>query len=266
MTVKILASKEKKTTKEVEIPELQIDGFWKKVVNRLARVRAYYWVIIILFLLGLFFKLMPPNLWKYLCSVIKEQKIFVSLLLTFSLVAVSLIWTTGERMDVWVLRLFNMRGKRPTWLDWFMLCFTQIGNGIFAMVIAFVLFVLVNHLLAYELALGTLTLWLVVELIKVLFHRARPYIKLNNIRIVGSRAGGHSFPSGHTSQSFFLATLLAHYYSVHILLGFTMYAVAFLVGITRLYVGMHYPRDVIGGAVLGTSWGLLGVIINNFIV
>jgi membrane-associated phospholipid phosphatase len=45
----------------------------------------------------------------------------------------------------------------------------------------------------------------------------------------------------------------------------SLYIIALLVGITRIYIGMHYPRDVLGGAVFGTFWGLLGVIINTFV-
>jgi len=180
-------------------------------------------------------------------------------------VAVSLVWSTGQRIDVWVFMYFNMRGWRTPFVDWMMLGFTQIGNGIFAMVIAVILFLGVNHMLAYELILGTLTLWLVVELIKVIIHRTRPYIKLKGIRIVGSRAGGQSFPSGHTSQSFFMATLLLHYYQFGFFVWVVLYAIALLVGITRIYVGMHYPRDVLGGAILGIAWGLLGVIVNSYI-
>jgi len=99
---------------------------------------------------------------------------------------------------------------------------------------------------------------------KVLIHRTRPYIKLENIRIVGSRESGRSFPSGHTCQAFFLATLLLQYYHVNLYLWLLLYAIAGLVGITRIYVGMHYPRDVLGGAILGTTWGLLGVIVNSY--
>jgi membrane-associated phospholipid phosphatase len=72
---------------------------------------------------------------------------------------------------------------------------------------------------------------------------------------------GCSFPSGHTSQSFFMATFLLPYFHVNFLIVLAGYLLAFLVGITRIYVGMHYPRDVIGGAMLGTAWGLLGVIL-----
>jgi membrane-associated phospholipid phosphatase len=145
-----------------------------------------------------------------------------------------------------------------------MLTFTQVGSGFFALILAIILFIRVDHVLAYELALGTLTLWLVVELMKAFFERFRPYVKLKGIRIVGNRAKGHSFPSGHTSQSFFMVALLLHYYSVTPYLWIFLYAVAILVGVTRIYVGMHYPRDVLGGAILGTAWGLFGVIINNY--
>ena len=187
------------------------------------------------------------------------------MVLIFSIVAVSLVWSTGQIIDVWVFMYFNMHGRRAPWVDWLMLGFTQIGNGVFAMVLALILFLKVNHILAYELAFGTLTLWLAVELLKIIIHRTRPYIKLEDIRIIGSRASGHSFPSGHTSQSFFLATLLLHYYQVNIFISILLYGIALMVGITRIYVGMHYPRDVLGGAILGTTWGLLGVIVNSYI-
>ncbi len=95
-----------------------------------------------------------------------------------------------------------------------MLGFTQIGSGITALVIALVLFLTGNRLLSYELMLGTLTLWLVVELVKFLVHRSRPFIRLAQARIVGYRAIGRSFPSGHTSQAFFMATLFSYQFQL----------------------------------------------------
>lgn len=260
-----MKNKSVKPSEEIRLPELEIHGVWKKVINRISHIRPLYWLMVIIILLVLFSTLTPYYVWVFFWSSLKAQGTLVSMVLLFSLVAVSLVWSTGQRIDVWSFMYFNMHGRRAPWVDWMMLGFTQIGNGIFAMVIAFILFLRVSHLLAYELILGVLTLWLVVELMKVLIHRTRPYIKLKNIRIVGSRASGRSFPSGHTSQSFFMATLLLHYYHVGVLVWLLLYAVALLVGITRIYVGMHYPRDVLGGAILGTAWGLLGVIVNNYI-
>jgi membrane-associated phospholipid phosphatase len=47
--------------------------------------------------------------------------------------------------------------------------------------------------------------------------------------------------------------------------GIIIYIIALLVGITRIYIGVHYPRDVIGGSVLGTAWGIVWAIINSYI-
>jgi len=43
-----------------------------------------------------------------------------------------------------------------------------------------------------------------------------------------------------------------------------LYAVAALVGFTRIYVGAHYPRDVIAGIVLGSVWGILATLVDPY--
>ena len=263
--MKYLKNKPIKPSDEVKLPELEIHSVWHKTINWIIHIRKVYWITGLLVLLALLFTFIPDYIWIFFGSSIKAQRVLVIMVLIFSIVAVSLVWSTGQIIDVWVFMYFNMHGRRAPWVDWLMLGFTQIGNGVFAMVLALILFFKVNHILAYELAFGTLTLWLAVELLKIIIHRTRPYIKLEDIRIIGSRASGHSFPSGHTSQSFFLATLLLHYYQVNIFISILLYGIALMVGITRIYVGMHYPRDVLGGAILGTTWGLLGVIVNSYI-
>jgi membrane-associated phospholipid phosphatase len=188
------------------------------------------------------------------------------MLIVFSLVAISLVWSAGQRLDAWVFLTFNLRWSRPFWLDRMMLGFTQLGNGLTPLGIGLVLFLAGDRLLAYELILGTLTLWLLVELIKFLVHRSRPFIRLTQARIVGYPANGRSFPSGHTSLAFFMATLAAPYFHASVWVVILLYTAALLVGITRMYVGAHYPRDVLAGAILGSAWGLLGVIVNGYML
>jgi membrane-associated phospholipid phosphatase len=77
---------------------------------------------------------------------------------------------------------------------------------------------------------------------------------------------GRSFPSWHTSQAFFTATLIAPYFHASAWVVFLLYTIALLVGITRMYVGAHYPRDVLAGAILGIVWGLLGVLVNGYVL
>jgi membrane-associated phospholipid phosphatase len=107
-------------------------------------------------------------------------------------------------------------------------------------------------------------LWMVVEIVKFMVNRSRPFIRLTQARVLGLRAIGRSFPSGHTSQAFFMATLIIQHYHINILAASVLYILAVMVGITRMYVGAHYPRDVLAGAILGSVWGFLGVIVEGY--
>lgn len=255
----------KKPFLKIIMPELQINGACKKAIDYIGHIRHVYWLMFFIVLLSLFLILIPHNFYKDFWYSIKAQGPLVSFVIVFCLISVSLMWSVGQRIDVWVFKVFNMSGQRSPWLDWSMLAITQLGSGVFAVFLALVLYLTGNNLVAYELILGTLTLWIIVELAKVLIQRARPFANLKGVRIIGSKARGHSFPSGHTSQAFFITTLLTHYFNFSVWSWIGLYGVSLLVGITRIYVGMHYPRDVVGGAMLGTAWGILGVIINCYI-
>ncbi|TFG84088.1 MAG: phosphatase PAP2 family protein [Erysipelotrichales bacterium] len=258
----MMRTNETKPTVDVEIPELEIHGFWRSLFDSITHVKRIYWILILFALLILVLPNLPVDFWQRIWSSSQSHRLIVGLLAILSFLALSLIWTIGQTIDVWVFMLFNMRGRRSAALDWLMLTFTQIGNFVFAMILVSAAFLLGHRTLAYELVLGSLLLGLIVLMMKFLIHRTRPYLKLENIRIVGSRASGQSFPSGHTSQAFFLATILSDYFGIGMITS-ALYMTAGLVGITRIYVGMHYPRDVLGGAMLGTAFGLLGMIINS---
>jgi membrane-associated phospholipid phosphatase len=64
-----------------------------------------------------------------------------------------------------------------------------------------------------------------------------------------------SFPSGHTTTAFAIASVLAHGYKDKLWIGLTSYTVATLVGISRIYDGKHWATDVLAGAALGTFIG-----------
>lgn len=143
-----------------------------------------------------------------------------------------------------------------------MLLLTQLGNMLAAFIIALLLFLLGHGRLAVEIILGTLSLWLLVETIKALAERDRPFLTFEETRVIGWREKGDSFPSGHTTQVFFLTTLLILRFNPGMGANLALYALAALVGFTRIYVGAHYPRDVFGGAFLGAIWGILALSVN----
>ena len=247
---------------EPRSPEDSRLGAGERLTNFLNQYRHLAWSVVIATSLVVFLAVLPDYIRAALLSGLLAQGLLATMLFFFSLLALSLLWSNGERVDVWAFLYFNVRGTRPLWLDWIMLGLTQLGNGIAALAVALVLFFSRDRRLAYELILGTLTLWLVVELVKAMVHRSRPFVKLIQTRIVGYRASGLSFPSGHTSQAFFLVTLLVQHYPISFGAIALLYLVAAWVGLTRMYVGAHYPRDVLAGAILGSVWGVLGGIID----
>jgi undecaprenyl-diphosphatase len=86
-------------------------------------------------------------------------------------------------------------------------------------------------------------------LIKEVVPRHRPFEHQ-----LGPSERTHSFPSGHTATAFAGATMLSAFVPRY---RVAFYALACLIGFSRLYNGVHYPTDVLAGAVLGSLTALL---------
>lgn len=106
------------------------------------------------------------------------------------------------------------------------------------------------------LAGGQLTTLGVTSLLKGVFDRPRPFEVLDGVFVKHQwSALGSSFPSGHTSQAFTIATILSLRFS-RPTVTIPMFLWAGAVGYARVYLGVHYPSDVLGGMVLGVAGGL----------
>lgn len=87
-------------------------------------------------------------------------------------------------------------------------------------------------------------------LLKNGLRRNRPQAALPDFRSVITPSDQFSFPSGHTSAAFLMATLLSSYLPT---LMFALYTWALLVGFSRIMLGVHFPTDTLVGALMGIS-------------
>lgn len=93
------------------------------------------------------------------------------------------------------------------------------------------------------------------DALKIIFNRTRPADKYPNDIYVLTISHGHSFPSGHTSLAFAAATsLMLNCKKWYIVVPGYMWAGC--VGYSRMYLGKHYPSDVLAGAVVGAGSAL----------
>ena len=90
--------------------------------------------------------------------------------------------------------------------------------------------------------------WVIEYPIKAFFRRRRPFARIVEALVIGKKPGSWSFPSGHTGASFASAWILAQVWPR---LAPAFFGVAGTVGFSRIYVGAHYPGDVLSGALLG---------------
>jgi undecaprenyl-diphosphatase len=168
-----------------------------------------------------------------------------------------------QRLSVWLKTgdhwLFNCVNQKLicSFFDWLMPKITIMGSATFSVVMC-LLFLAVgtgtHQKAAAESLLALGGSQLIVYIIKRMAGRQRPYLALPDVRTISSLFTDHSFPSGHTAAAFSLAVAFVLHFPAY---EFVLFAIAGLVGISRLYLGQHYPTDVLIGAVLGSLSSIL---------
>lgn len=149
---------------------------------------------------------------------------------------------------------------RADWLSPIMLTITKLGGlGMIWILLCLVLLCFKKTRWAGLAGLGGLFFSLMLNnvLLKNLFARTRPYEVVEGLTLITKKATDFSFPSGHAGSSFAAAVAIVRTQKQG-RLRYLALAFAFLMAFTRLYIGIHYPSDVLAGALTGTLCGLAG--------
>jgi len=121
------------------------------------------------------------------------------------------------------------------------LCFVKAGLKGKLAVIGLILLIIVTDQTGYRL-------------LKEFFARPRPFDVLSDVILPIGPTGTYSFPSNHALNNFAAAMF---FYRLFPKLKWALFIGASLISISRVYLGLHYPSDVVGGAIIGLAFGYL---------
>ena len=150
-------------------------------------------------------------------------------------------------LDSAVFILINRSLSSPA-LDLIMSLITHIGSTVFWLIISLVLWFRDKRREAVLLATTIILGGIFFSFLKVFIERPRPYQIVAGSRVV-EMEGGSSFPSGHTKNVFSAAVILGKNRTIR--WKVSLYMLALIISFSRIYVGMHYPLDVLVGALAG---------------
>ena len=168
-------------------------------------------------------------------------------------------------LDVGFL-LFLQDSVRNPILNSIMIFITSLGNGGMLWIAATILLMIPKKtrkvgLMSAIALLGSLIIN--NNLIKNLVQRPRPFRTFPELQIIIPTPSEFSFPSGHTSSSFAAAAVF--YRHLPKKLGVPSVVLAGLIGFSRLYVGVHYPTDVLAGVIMGILLSYMAEFLVDFI-
>lgn len=162
------------------------------------------------------------------------------------------------QIDLAVFRWLNSWVGINDFLDWNILFRAE--YLLYIMIVAVFLFYAfdsnqerVKWAIIHVFSAGILSRFVFTEIIRFFYARPRPFMVLDGVRQLIFHESSRSFPSGHAAFSFAVAMAVYYYYPKTSILFFLA---AFAMGAGRVSAGVHWPSDILAGAVVGifSAW------------
>lgn len=160
-------------------------------------------------------------------------------------------------LDLCFFNLINGLAGKWQWLDYSAIFFAKYFE--YFLWLSLVLFLAINFKKYWRMVLeaviaAVFTRFVLAEIIRWLWFRKRPFVIENFIPLINQSSLEASFPSGHATFYFALSTIVYFYNKKA---GILFYAASFLIVISRIFVGIHWPSDILAGVILGVLMGWL---------
>jgi len=179
-----------------------------------------------------------------------------------------------EQADVWLFRILNLHLVHPAADD--LLVFLTKANLSGHILVLAALFVFIRSgksaLFIIPLALVSLGLadFIASGFLKPLVQRIRPCFALDNVRLLVNQPHSYSFASSHAANSAAVASIVWIFFHRGVLVEkfFTIIMIlyALAISLSRAYVGVHYPGDLIAGMIIGVVSASLIYLLFSWVV
>lgn len=159
-------------------------------------------------------------------------------------------------MNTKLFLIINSLAGQNQWLDRFMV-FLADWLGYFMVAVLFVYFFKdrqkYKNMFLISLVSAVVSRFVFVEVIRYFYYNPRPFMVLQETNLLIDYEAKSSFPSGHAAFYFALAMGVYFYNKKS---GYIFFGLAGLMGLARIFVGVHWPWDIIVGAILGMATAL----------
>jgi undecaprenyl-diphosphatase len=155
-------------------------------------------------------------------------------------------------LDIYLFHLINYELANPVFNS-FMPFVTDAENWLLVYVFLFLWLIIKGgkhgQIAAITLIVGViLTDQINSHLLKEIFQRIRPCHTFENINLLVNCPSGWSFPSSHATNNFVAAGILTYFYPHYKIF---YYSIAVIIAFSRVFIGVHYFSDILGGALVG---------------